>query len=40
MVGRTAEGERENKPDYTHNTLMIQILQKGAGQTQTDHADI
>ena len=34
-----AEGEQE-KLKCTRNTLMVRSCQKGAGQTQTDHADI
>jgi len=34
-----ADGEQE-KLKCTRNTLMFRFLQKGAGRTQTDHADI
>lgn len=34
-----AEGEQENLK-CTRNTLIVQILQKGVGRTQTDHANI
>ena len=40
MEGGGLRENRGSKLDYTRNTLMVQILRKGAGQTQTDHAGI